>query len=125
MWIVRFLFFAFGFLVGPLVLSSDSSSSPSYFDSLLDEEETEVDCSNILDFISSYFNLSEKNQSLLGVSASRFLSEIRNEGGKNEKEKKRLIEDISESVYLIQDNQYILSDKSSIIMEVLPDCLKK
>ena len=111
------------FVIGPLAFSVDSNDS--FLDSLLDEEEKEVNCSNIMDFIQSYLELSEKNQALVSVSANRFLSAVISNTQRTTAEMEQLKKDIFDSMGLLEDNQYILSGKVGIIMEKLPDCIKK
>ena len=119
---VKFLlcFFTFGYLA----FSADQVDSPDSYTLLLAEENVEVNCSNILAFMQSYFELSEKSHSLLGVSFSRFMSEVMSDAEKTDEQKEELKTDISNAEFSVQDNQLILSDKAMIIMEVLPNCLK-
>ncbi len=113
-------FFAFG----PLAFSAEQAESPDYFTALLEGEDVKVDCSNILDFMNAYFELSEKTHSLLGVSFNRFMSEVDSYEEKTTEEKEKLKTDISRASFSLQENQLVLSDKSFIIMDVLPGCLK-
>ncbi len=116
---MKILFLIF-FIFTPLAISAD------YFDYLLEQEDVDVNCSNVLDFVKEYINLSDKNQNLLVVSANRFLGETEgdNQDPENSEEEGATEEDINQTVYFVQNNQMILSDKASIILEVLPGCLK-
>ena len=113
---MKIVFLLFLFLA-PLITFAD------YFDQLLEQEEVEVDCSNILDFVKEYIALNEKNQSLLVVSANRLSSEMGNPIQLSEK-MEQVTTDINQTVFLMGDNQMVLSDMSSIILETLPTCLK-
>lgn len=108
----------------PLAFSAEQGESPDYFTALLEGEDVKVDCSNILDFMHAYFDLSEKSHSLLGVSFNRFMSEVTSYEEKTAEEKEKMNTDISRASFAMQENQFVLSDKVMIIMEVLPDCLK-
>ena len=110
---IAFLIFLF---LTPLITFAD------YFDQLLAQEEVEVDCSNILNFVQEYIELNDKNQSLLVVSATRFSSEVGNIQLSQKMEQVKT--DINQTVFLIEDNQMVLSDMSSLILETLPKCLK-
>lgn len=113
-------FFAFGHFA----FSEDSPVSPAYFETLLKEEDVKVDCSNILRFMQSYFELSDKSHSLLSVSFNRFVSVI-SDAQKMGEEMEKLKKDVRHSSRLIGESQFVLSNKAGIIMEVLRDCLKK
>lgn len=99
------------------------AENDSLTDSIIQYDQMEVNCGNVLSALQRYFDLNEKNNSLLGVSANRFSSAI--SSGKTDDEMQKLEEEISNSVFLIQENHIIFSDKAYAIMEVLPSCLKK
>ena len=116
-----FLIFLIFFIFTPSVIYADD-----YFDYLLKQEDVDVNCSNVLDFVKEYISLSDKNQSLLVISANRLLGETKVDDATpgNSEGEGATEEDINQTVYAVQDNQLILSDKASIILEVLPGCLK-
>ena len=125
--------FIVAFFIGFFIFPAGAQQEDSYVDSLFAEEELEVNCDNILNVLQSYFDLSGKNSDLLGVAASRLssalsasrLSSALSATETDQEKLKQMKEEVSGSAFLIQENQFILSDKSFAIMEVLPDCLKK
>ena len=124
---MKFILLVFCFFISSLTFSAFSGDSDSkegddsFMDSLMQEED--VNCDNIVTVLQSYINLSETNNGLLGVSANRFSHAVSSD--KTDEQMKMLEEEISRSAQLIQDNQFILSDRAFLIMDVLPDCLKK
>lgn len=126
---MKFVLLVFYFFIGLLTFSAFSADDnsagggDSLVDSMMKYEEMEVNCDNIVSALQYYMDLSEKNNSLLGVAANRLSSAI--SSSKTDEEMKKLEEEASSSAFLMQDNQFILSEKASIIMEVLPGCLKK
>ena len=126
---MKFILLVFCASVGSLAFSAFAGESnfvgenDSLVDSMMKYEEMQVGCDNIVMALQSYIDLSEKNNSLLGISANRFSSAV--SSGKTDEEMRKLEVEISHSAQLMQDNQFILSDKAYAIMDVLPDCLKK
>lgn len=109
---------------GHMAFSADSAPAPNYFEALLEGKDVKVDCSNILSFVQSYLDLSEKNLSLVDVSFKRFVSAIASDQEKSKEEMEKLKEDVSRSGRFMEDSQLVLSEKVGIIMEILPGCLK-
>ncbi len=120
---IKFAFFFYFFQ--PVFGFSATASEPSYYDTLIQEEEIKVDCSNILEHIQSYITKNEMGQILLAVSAGRFLSEVNSCGTKNSSaEIAKLQPDVQRLSQFVNERIFMLSDLSAVIMEVLPDCLK-
>ncbi len=102
--------------------------------SVLDEVSgEEVDCSNILNYVQSYLELSTMDHTLLSMSAHRFSAKahiflpgaiIPDNKKPNKEELESFKSDISDTVDTIQQNQNVLIQKTNIIREVLPECLK-
>ena len=117
----------FAVLLGFLsfVLSpATASENKSHYETLIQQEEAKVDCSNILQHIQSYFTKNEVGQSFLAVSANRFLSEVNSCGAKNSSlEIEKLQPDMQRLSQFVNEQVLILSDLSASIMEVLPSCL--
>ena len=93
--------------------------------------EEKADCSNILDVLQSYFDLSFMDHALLSMSADRFsssaitfLSEDLVADEQKIKTLENLKEDIAEMNSHIAKNTRILVQKSELIQKVLPGCLK-
>ncbi len=125
---MKCIFFSFCCFIGSLAFfavaaEAVEAENDSLTDSIIQYDQMEVNCGNVLSALQRYFDLNEKNNSLLGVSANRFSSAI--SSGKTDDEMQKLEEEISNSVFLIQENHIIFSDKAYAIMEVLPSCLKK
>ena len=102
--------------------------------SVLDEGSgEEVDCSNILDYVHSYLELSTMDHTLLSMSAHRFSAKahvflpgaiIPDDKKPSREELESFKLDITNAVDTIQENQNVLIQKSDVIREVLPHCLK-
>lgn len=110
-----------------MAFSADSTPvtpAPNYFEALLEGRDVKVNCSNILSFVQSYLDLSEKNLSLVDVSFKRFVSAIASDQEKSKEEMEKLKEDVFRSSGFMEDSQLVLSEKVGIIMETLPGCLK-
>ena len=125
---MKYILLSFCCFIGSLTffaIAADTvaAEDDSLMDSIMKYEQIEVNCDNVLSALQMYFNLNEKNNSLLGVSANRFSSAI--SSSKTDEEMQKLEGEISNSVFLMQENHGIFSDKAYAIMEVLPSCLKK
>ena len=125
---MKYILLSFCCFIGSLTffaVAADAvaAEDDSLMDSIMQYEQMEVNCDNVLSALQMYFNLNEKNNSLLGVSANRFSSAI--SSSKTDEEMQKLEGEISNSVFLMQENHVIFSDKAYAIMEVLPSCLKK
>ena len=91
----------------------------------------EVNCSSILDYVQSYLELSTMDHTLLAMSAGYFQSKAYMffpEAVIPEKPSSEDLEtfksDIDKMVHIIRQNQQFLVQKSDIIREVLPNCLR-
>ncbi|MDE0119625.1 MAG: hypothetical protein OXM55_06440 [Bdellovibrionales bacterium] len=120
-------FVIFCFFVSFLTYAVDGDVD--YIDLLLEQDDIEVDCSNILEITSSYVNLSESHQNLLGVSARRFLSALElfdSVHTQQELEALKIeIAGIRQDIEGLTERSFVLPDKSDAILEVLPGCLRK
>ena len=102
--------------------------------SVLDEGfGEEVNCSNILDYVHSYLELSTMDHTLLAISAGRFSAKahiffpgaiLPNDRKPSGEELEVFKLDITDTIDTIHENQNVLIQKSNIIREVLPECLK-
>ena len=99
-------------------------------DEFLDEE---VNCSNILDYVQSYLELSTMDHTLLSTTANRFSAKahiflpgaiIPDHQKPSSEDLEVFKSDIKNSVKIIQENQNVFLHKSNIINKVLPGCLK-
>ena len=121
---IKYLIFIFCFFISLFVQATDDVD---YIDVLLAQDDIEVDCSNILEVVNSYVDLSESNQNFLGISARRFLSALDLfYGAKTEQE----IENVKMEIDIIRADieeliteSTVLSNKAYAFTEVLPDCL--
>ena len=125
--VIKFVIFMFCFFISVFVHAVDDDVD--YIDMLLEQDDIEVDCSNILEVVNSYVDLSEYNQNLLGVSARRFLSALdlfyRAQTQPEIEDVKMQIDDIRGDVEALVTESVVLSNKADAFIEALPDCLQQ
>jgi len=87
-------------------------------------EDYELNCSNIVDSIYSYFEISETYRALLAISAERLKNKCFSEEKKNIEEVESVKTDIRKSLFLMQKSDMNLMDQAQKIKSKLSQCLK-